>query len=357
MTAQQPLQPVNARNPTIDILRGIAIFTMVAANLSAPLLHPDDKTLPFRLYGTFAAPLFIMLAGMMVVITQARHTGLWHYLQRGLLIIACGCLLDTAIWQIYPLLGYDVLYLTGLAIPLVYLLARYCGIHARLFITGLLVLASPLLQQLFGYREELPSFELGSLSFTEYLNLLFSADTGQRLLLDGWFPLLPWLGFAILGSVLGSCYSQGYSLASKSLLAYALSLLTAGIALWLLQQPNLVIRDGYSELFYPPTVAYFCTAAGLILLGFYLVENTRQLPVHGLFLKLGHASLFMYILHQALLAFALMPVVELNRQPLNRFLLTYSLTIGALIAIGHTLLAFKQKYKKMPFLVRFLIGS
>jgi len=44
-------------------LRGIAIFTMVAANLSAPLLHPDDKTLPFRLYGTFAAPLFILLAG------------------------------------------------------------------------------------------------------------------------------------------------------------------------------------------------------------------------------------------------------------------------------------------------------
>ncbi len=346
-----------SRNPTIDILRGIAIFTMVAANLSAPLLRLDDKILLFRLYGTFAAPLFVILAGMMVVVTSTKHANAWHYVNRGLLIVACGCLLDIVVWQIYPLLGYDILYLTGICIPAVYLVTKYCGLPARIIIVALLIAATPFLQTLFSYRTELTSVDIAALPFDAYLALLFSKATLQRFLLDGWFPIMPWLSFALIGSILGSLYLQGCSFASQRFLAISAALLTIGIALWLAQNPNLVMREGYSELFYPPTTGYLLTATGLVLLGFYGVETTNQLAVHNVFLKLGHASLFMYLFHQIVLVFILTPIENLNNQPLPTFILTYLIVIAVMVAAGYGLDGIKQKYKRLPFLVRFVIGS
>ncbi|MDP2901832.1 MAG: heparan-alpha-glucosaminide N-acetyltransferase domain-containing protein [Methylovulum sp.] len=347
----------SSRNLTIDILRGIAIFTMVAANLSASLLQPDDKVLIFRLYGTFAAPLFVMLAGMMVVITGTKHATFQHYLKRGLSIIVCGCLLDVLVWQIYPFLGYDILYLTGLSIPVVHLLSKYCTITTRTLIVILLIASTPALQTLFDYREELSSVEIAPLPFSDYLVLLLSEPTAQRFLLDGWFPLMPWLSVAITGSILGSLYRQGYSFASKRLLATGIALFCIGVALWLAQNPHLVIREGYSELFYPPTTGYLFTATGLIFIGFFCVETTQQLTLHSVFLKLGHASLFMYLFHQIVLVFILMPIEILNNQPLPTFLLTYLAVIAVMVAAGHLLASIKQKYKNLPFIVRFIIGS
>lgn len=347
----------STRNPTIDILRGIAIFTMVAANLSATLLQPEDKVLIFRLYGTFAAPLFVMLAGMMVVITGVKHATFWYYLKRGLVIVICGCLLEVLVWHIYPFLGYDVLYLAGLGIPVVYLLSKYCTITARIIILSLLIVLTPVLQTLFNYREELISLVISTLMFSDYLALLFSKSTAQRFLLDGWFPVMPWLSFAIAGSVLGSLYIQGYSFVSKHFLATGIALFSIGVALWLTQNPHLVIRDGYSELFYPPTTGYLFTATGLIFLGFYCVETTKQLAVYTVFLKLGHASLFMYIFHQVMLVFILKPVKCLNNQKLSTFILTYLVVIAIMVVAGHLLVRIKQSHKNLPVIVRFIIGS
>ncbi len=45
------------RDKKIDILRGLAIFTMIAANIS-PYVLIEPHPFWFRLYGSFAAPLF-----------------------------------------------------------------------------------------------------------------------------------------------------------------------------------------------------------------------------------------------------------------------------------------------------------
>lgn len=54
-----------SRDESIDILRGLAILTMIAANTAGILLRPPHP-LALRLYGTFAAPLFIAISGAMV---------------------------------------------------------------------------------------------------------------------------------------------------------------------------------------------------------------------------------------------------------------------------------------------------
>ena len=56
------------RLAAIDLLRGLAIVMMVAANAAAVILrgpHPFG----FRLFGSFAAPIFVTLAGTTCCIT------------------------------------------------------------------------------------------------------------------------------------------------------------------------------------------------------------------------------------------------------------------------------------------------
>ena len=94
-----------------DILRGIAISLMLMANSAASIL---TVTPPFllRLVGSFAAPLFMVLVGMMLVITKKPKPS------RGLIIVGIGCLVDLAVWQVLPFIGFDVLYTIGISICL-----------------------------------------------------------------------------------------------------------------------------------------------------------------------------------------------------------------------------------------------
>ena len=107
-----------ARDDGIDALRGLAIVTMVASHLARELLvqpHP----LALRAYGSLAAPLFVTLAGLMVAQTcSAKGYPLGHYIRRGGLILLLAAAVDLGLWGLYPMVGVDVLYLIGVAVPL-----------------------------------------------------------------------------------------------------------------------------------------------------------------------------------------------------------------------------------------------
>ena len=75
------------RDIAIDILRGLAIFTMVAANMAGSMLI-EPHPLAFRFYGSFAAPMFILITGMMTVSTsRGKKHGPGYYLIRGGMIL------------------------------------------------------------------------------------------------------------------------------------------------------------------------------------------------------------------------------------------------------------------------------
>lgn len=59
------------RDTSIDTLRGIAILTMVAADLAASVLK-EPHPFWFRLYGSWAAPMFILLSGFMIAYTSEK---------------------------------------------------------------------------------------------------------------------------------------------------------------------------------------------------------------------------------------------------------------------------------------------
>ncbi len=303
------------RSHAIDALRGAAIVSMFAANLAAPCLAPPHP-LWLRVYGSFAAPAFVLLSGMMTSLGR-RQPALDRLLVRSLLLVGLAAGIDLVCWGITPFETFDVLYLLGLALPLVGLAARLpLSLHALL--GALVLLLTPWLRERLGYGPLLPD------------HLAYPWPVWRRLLVDGWFPVFPWLGVALLGGALGRLEPLRAS-RTRWLLPAGVLLALLGAAGWLAAPPPLVTRLGYSELFYPPSLQYLALALGAVLLALRGLDALEpKLPLAWLSL-LGRSSLLLYVAHVALIALWLDERFE--QQTLPTFLALYAaltLTLTAL---------------------------
>ena len=130
-----------------DILRGIAISLMVMAN-SAASIYTHIPPLFMRLMGSFAAPCFMLLAGMVLALSEK------HQPVRGLYILAFGCLVDVGIWHIMPFMTFDVLYTIGVAIIITAYPARFFSIKTLLMIGILFILTGQGLRWMLDYHHD-----------------------------------------------------------------------------------------------------------------------------------------------------------------------------------------------------------
>jgi uncharacterized membrane protein len=78
-----------ARDKTVDIARGAATLIMTFAHHAACVLSDKQKrSIWVRLAASFAAPLFIVMSGMMVGLSIDSRGATWHsFLNRGVLLI------------------------------------------------------------------------------------------------------------------------------------------------------------------------------------------------------------------------------------------------------------------------------
>lgn len=141
------------RDKTIDTLRGFAIFIMIGANM-APSVVAQPYPFGLRLYGSFAAPLFILLSVMMVSLTaKAKGHPFRYFLLRWAIIMMGGVFVDVVIWNgVCPFVDVDVLYLIGLSVPLTFFFLQF-GSNFKWLIIVLIFIITPLLQKLLGYTE------------------------------------------------------------------------------------------------------------------------------------------------------------------------------------------------------------
>jgi uncharacterized membrane protein len=345
------------RDRSIDTLRGLSVLTMLSANMAAGVLA-EPHPLWFRLVGSFAAPSFIFVSAMMVAYqARAGSHGFGYYLQRGLLTLGVGVLLDLALWDIVPGMTVDVLYLIGLALPLSFAFARLPA--AIRWAAVLCIFAcTPLLQQLLGYTDYPTEIHLwrSAAVLPEHPSPVLN-----HWLVDGWFPIFPWLGFSFLGVNLALLRPRapgpepGRGLGRLPWLAAALLLIGAGGA-WFAWQPGpLWVREGYSELFYPPTLGYLIAATGVILLLLGLCDLRPGLAAARPLGLLGRAALFMYIAHLVLIEAVAVPCWP--DRGIAEFGLVYAGLLGTLLLLGWAIQALKPRWPRRPFLVRFLLGG
>lgn len=341
------------RDLTIDVLRGVAIVMMVAANMAAAALE-EPHPFWFRLYGSFAAPLFVLLAGMMVAYTTERKSyALKHFVARGGVVIAIAALLELVIWHFYPFVSVDVLYLIGVSLPLARLALKLRS-GVRWGLIAAIFLLTPLLQQAFGYSDyptEVPiTNRPGEIEVD-------ATSVFNHWLLDGWFPLFPWLGFALLGVQIAELrIRQRFQAVGWHwrMLQTGTAVLAVGALVWWLYPGDLLTRGGYSELFYPPTPGFILTAVGVAVVLLAMIDWNPRLVLFRPLRLLGEFSLPLYLLHIVLIKYLIAPAW--SEETLDHFVLLYAGVLLGLLLVAYAGRGLREKWRRPPLAVRVLLG-
>jgi uncharacterized membrane protein len=360
---------MNERDVSIDILRGIAIFTMIAANMAAHSLV-EPHSFAFRVYGSLAAPMFVFLAGMMVSYTATIKAHRFpYYLKRALATLLVASLIDIFLWDILPFVTYDVLYMIALAMPVIFFfnkLPRIPQVALILFIFGM----TPVLQYFLGYTSY-PAEVI--ISDGNIIPQVKGIPVWRHFLFEGWFPLFPWLGVSLLGAFVGSFkFKTPAEIFNKNLLIAGGILFLAGMVMWIIVAPEvhtsagfigspksptlfrfLITRGGYSELFYPPTLLYLFSFLGFILLLIPLMYKLQKSPLLKWLTVYGRSSLLVYISHTVFIAFVFNRMDAFEFWPFMGLYLIHALVLW-LICFG--VQQFK-KGKQFPFIVNFILGG
>lgn len=356
------MAPKAERDATYDVLRGLAIITMLCANVVGYVSPVGEHPLWLRIYGSFAAPLFIALAGLSGALgVRNKGYGLGYFLKRGLLIIGTGALLiDVAIWHILPFTTYDVLYVIGLAFIALFFFQKL-GLTGRAVSVLVCFGAAPVLQHYLGYTDYPSEYDLqGRLTAT----IARPTHIWQHWLIDGWFPVFPWIGFAFVGSLMLDIKDKLGSFRNwRVVVASLFATVVGSIGLWQLSYATLQKERGhYDEIFYPPSFFYAVLAVGVLGLLAAAVERSASHKAFFVLHILGRASMFIYILHTALVQFLILPHfsipgTETMTGTFGDSMIVYGLVTLVCFLASLGLYFLKRKWKIQNFVLRFYLGS
>ena len=318
-----------SRLSNIDFMRTTAIFIMIIAN-AAPYVMATPNPNSLRLICSLAAPLFIFLSGFSFYLSFTKNKNYKQKFWQGFYLMCTAVGIDWLIWGTLPFQAFDVLYLISIGIFVNILIFNF-HVYAKLFIALACMAASILLQNIYGYRFRIEDS-------TD--NLRFSMDflqsiqfQTQRLFVDGWFPIFPWISFAIIGCVVAEKMESILSIL-KIVLLTSLLLFILGTVLLFNTTTLQVERDGYLEFFYPASPVYLLIAFSFIFLLFTSTAKFK-LPKGLIFINvLGRNSLFVYIFHAAFISFVLIPLFDIKNggyELLNSYMF-------AILSIGFILL-------------------
>jgi uncharacterized membrane protein len=343
----------NSRLSSIDLLRTIAIIIMIIAN-SSPYILALPHSIGLRIISSLAAPLFIFLSGYSFFVSFHKKQNYKHkYIQIFYLFISA-MLLDALVWHIRPLHTFDVLYLIAFGLVVNTIIFKL-KLYLKLIIAILFISASFLLQTTFDYRFSLPDpvFDEISLSHITWSSLFEI----KRFLMDGWFPLFPWVGIAILGQIMAA--KSELIAKHKNILIGVCSFLFFFLGYFVInQESSTPERQGYLEVFYPPSILFLTFALSFIILLLALFNTLEliNLPKYKIISILGRNSLLMYIFHSAVISY----VFQNYFTALSPVLFTSVMLIFILTCVFIAFLAEwaekKGKLKFVPGAIKSILG-
>jgi uncharacterized membrane protein len=237
----------SARVDSVDFLRGIAMMALVLVHSVLYLGTSGDGdvvSLAFAfILGDVGAALFTTLVGMSFVLATRRPMPgrliLIGAAVRGAFLFAVAILLSLVTTGVETIFEWDVLALIAIASVLLVPLRRVPSPWLLAVAAGI-VLAAPLVRGAVGYLQ----WRGGALSpvpglppegvlvhpVDDYLPGLDAGMIPIGLLATGWFPLLPWLAFPVVGLVLGRQLSGDRVRVSRRWLALGAGSLVLGLA-------------------------------------------------------------------------------------------------------------------------------
>jgi len=275
------------RSASLDAMRGLSVLFMLEVHLgywwarSLPAGNPLVEA--GTILGGMAAPVFLVLAGAGLAISRSRKPGgfLERSAVRGAALLAAGVLFTFIEQAVYGPFGWGVLQCIGLSILLA---APLLGLRRQWReVLGIGLLASAMfVQGLLGVPGVLYSDQMQAVnSASDYL---------RNMLVSGFFPLLPWLGFMVLGTAAmeRAALSEGkVGRWDPAGLSLPVLLLLAGA---------LLAAYGLRPEFFPPSLSFSFLACGIVLLAipaFLAADAGRARPLANL----GRISLTVFVAH------------------------------------------------------------
>jgi len=292
------------RYPTIDILRTLAIFLMVLVHFSENL---SGKVWQFAGFG---APHFALLTGLSYRIwlsSQERKRRSEDEIskittRRGLFLFGLGLAFNVLVWMPEDVFNWDVLTLIGTALLLLNWARRVPPmvlVAACLLMFGL----SPALRTLADY----PAYWTEGF-FDPDMTL---SDLLIGFLVIGYFPLIPWLTYPLVGFLLGGLLYDQPEIQRRpwkqlALLGSVLIALGLTAVFFRTNLPEAVGNGFFSGwTMFPPSSEYLLTTIGTglmtISLGHRWIDLNPSVPKESWWLTVATTfsrhSLTIYLLH------------------------------------------------------------
>ena len=340
------------RNIWIDFIRSIAIIIMIIAN-SAAVIGNKEYSYFFRIICSLAAPLFVLLSGISFSVSSKYPSTSDTKTKSALYLLITASCIDLFIWQIPPFNTFDVLYIIAFGIFLNIFLKHKTLLYVLSFIIFSIGIAV-YLQVVLPYRFHMQEISLNNILQVNKSDYIISSI--RNMFVDGWFPIFPWICLPLIGTLIVK-YQHFFQ--SYKLYTYVFSLITFFVSIYGLSTSSTIVplRNGYVELFYPASFLIFMLVCSGALLFFtstfsYKISN----PLISFFSMIGKYSLFIYILHIAMIHFVL--DVYFNSLDASSFaivMVIFTVSLYVMIAILEFTKA-KQFIQKLPFSISKIIG-
>lgn len=286
----KPATPTT-RQPSIDILRSLAIAMMVTVhfveNLSGAYgLTEGPFTGANRYWWAptgFAAPLFTFLSGVSYRLWLAgqqrrgRDTDAVAKatIRRGLLLFLLGLAFNVLVWLPEDVFNWDILTFVGAGL-IVLDTVRRLPPAVPLFACGVIVVAAPVMRELVGYSDYWsdgffdPGFTLG--------------DVLIGFFVTGYFPLFPWLVFPIAGYLAApAIFSPPEDAPRSRPVLVGVSLVVAAAATVLVPRllPAALVATPAAWTMCPASTAYVLGTLGGAILAATILHRTIDRAVAG----------------------------------------------------------------------------
>jgi len=292
---------------SVDALRGVAILLMIQVHFVQNLTPRAGWE---RLYdlsiwlGYLPAPIFAFLVGFSLWLWLEREEGSpassWgigeRAIRRGVALFLGGLVFAVVIWLPYQVFDWDILTFLGAATAILYFM-RKCPPGMLVAIAAAIMACSPRLREMSGYASHWRD--------DQYFYRFEPEEILNGFLLQGYFPLLPWLAFPLTGFAsaeltCGLAYKRSNRMLPVDGVALiGLSALWAGGGGFL---PRWLRDLGGGLSFYPASTAFILGALGLVLLGlwaFHVLLDYGGTDGFGWLARYGRFSLSTYVIHHA----------------------------------------------------------
>ncbi len=322
------------RNNSIDLLRGFIMMLMAidhvglfvgkvhASEFWGVNLNPYESTGWFlsRLITHFCAPGFFLLMGMsMAFFAVSRTQKGWsqgkisqYFIKRGLLLVFVQYFIEAPGWALGMIFANgDAMPnhpMPGTEGPVFLFFAVLSILGFSMLVTGLLLRFSskilapiPILCVTLSWWI-IPDPSGVDTAFHPFLRFLMIPGTSSPVVVI--YPLIPWVGVAILGVLLGRLLMQQKEQAYSIILGMGISFL---IAFFLIrsvgdfgnfQYSNTSTWIDYFTLIkYPPSLCFLLFTLGVNLVLFYGFHKTSTFFTKTPLLVYGQTALFFYIAH------------------------------------------------------------